>query len=261
MRRSRQSSTINPGQALAAVMNLPAAILTSALQGLAQSASCAGSRRPESHSKSACTSACMSTDIKWIAQEGEVRIASILIENNQAQPATIKLQAAPWTNSDGVEVTGGDLMLLPASLSLKAGEAATVRARAHVVAPLQPGLAYYTEIQLIGCPKRTISVGLGVHPQDRNDLFISCSPCCGSRSRFLEVCKDCGCEPCDCECGACDPCRECGCCASCCRCEPCATWPGCWDPHGHWLDDCEVFYLPPRQSTIVAPYPGGLAGK
>ncbi len=252
--RDRFNLDMDAGQAMAGILRMPAVVLSSALGSFAQMTG-SGCGRPLRHRK-ITGSACLSTDIKWIANAGEVRVASILIENNQARAANVTLKPALWTDSDGNQVSGGNLVSVPASLTLKPGEAATVRLTASVSPPLQPGMAYFTEIQLIGCPKRSISVGLVVNPLTRKDIFVSCNRCCGYRPCFLEVCRSCGCPPRECHCES-----DCGCCSgssfheSCCHCEPCSPWPGCWDPHCHWMEDCEVFHLP-RQFLSVKPNPG-----
>jgi hypothetical protein len=249
--RSRLNPSINAGQSLAALFTLPAAMLSCALGSFAQMTG--GGCGRSSRDRKVTGSACLSTDIKWIANEAELRVASILVENNQAQAANIVLTPAPWTDSNGNQVSGGNLQIVPPGLTLTPGEAATVRIAVQVNPPLVPGMAYFTEIQLIGCPKLSISIGLVVNPQTRNDIYVSCSRCCGSRPRFLEICRSCDCPPLErgSQCGCdCDCCSKSACHDSCCHCEPCSPWPGCWDPHGHWTEDCELFYLPRPVPTI-----------
>lgn len=247
--------------ALGAMLNLPAMLIGSALGGIASAVSRAtrqgrgrvGSGR-KSHGKGTWIA---TTDIKWKANEGETRVASLLIENNRAQDALITVKAQPWTDGAGNQVTGGGLVLTPATLNLKPGASEAVKAQVTVAAPLQPGMAYYTEITVGGCSRKPISVGLVVNPA-WFEIFAACDPCCGTRPRFVEICEECCCEPCrcGCECGETAKCSGCGCCSCSCECQPCSPWPGCWDPHHHWVDDCDCHtILIPRPST-----PGTVGG-
>jgi hypothetical protein len=252
-------SSTQAGDALSALLNLPAAMMVSALESLAGAVkrpkqgrgSCGGGKK---HGKTGPTSFA-TTDIQWKAYEGETRVASILVENNRAQATSITLTAQPWIDATGKQISGGGLLLTPSVLNLKAGEAATVEARVQVTPPLGPGMAYYTDIVINGCSRKPISVGLMVSPAGRCQMFVACDPCCGSRPKFVEFCEDTCCEPCCCECGCggAASCSGCGCCDSCCCCEPCSPWPGCWDPHGHWLDDCNCdwIYVPRASQSRI----------
>src|ERR1700687_3635501 len=154
--------------ALGAMLNLPAMLIGSALGGIASAVSRAtrqgggrvGSGR-KSHGKGTWVA---TTDIKWKANEGDTRVASLLIENNRAQDANITVTSQPWTDGAGNQVTGGGLVLSPTAFILKPGASEPVKAQVTVAAPLQPGMAYYTEITIGGGSRKTILVGGGGAP-------------------------------------------------------------------------------------------------
>jgi hypothetical protein len=227
------------GRAFDAFVSMPVMLFQSALRGLAQWG-CGKSYRT-------CGSTA-STDIQWRANAGEVRSASILVENNQKTLVAVVPQPQPWIDSEGKQVNGGLLTVAPQALSLAPGEAGTIVVTARVAPPLMAGMAYYTDLVFASCSNRAVSVGLLVNPASRHDLFVACSRCCGTQARFVEMCQDRCSEPCGCGCGCgCDAsCRKCRCCSSCCCCEPCSPWPGCWDPHRHWIEDrdCDLIYIP-----------------
>jgi hypothetical protein len=190
------------------------------------------------------TSACptLTTEIKWQANEGETRVVQMLVDNNRAQPANITPHASPWIDYTGKQVTGGGLQFVPPTLSLKPGESGTLRVVVTVKQPLVPGGVYFSEITLSGCSTRPITVGLVVNPLNRFEYLAACNTCCGTMPKFVESCrKSCGCPPsrkCSCDCRPVSTCEP--------KCSKCSPWPGCWDPHHHWVDDCscDLIYLP-----------------
>jgi len=257
-------NTLSSEAALGAMLNLPAMLMQAALGGIASAVGSAsrgglsgcGHSGHKHHSKGTWVA---NTDIKWKANEGETRVASMLVENNRSQPTVITLTAQPWIDATGTQVKGGNLIIIPAVLNLKAGESASVKLQVNVVPPLEAGMAYYTEIILGGCSRKPISVGLVV-ARAGFEMSASCDPCCGAKPRFIEICQECCCEPCrcGCECGETSKCSGCGRCGCSCECEPCSPWPGCWDPHHHWVDDCDCERIMiPRPPTIN---PGGTVG-
>lgn len=248
-------------EALAAMLSIPAMLIGSALGGVAHAVAREG--RGKGHRSGRKSGGggvwVASTDIKWLANEGEVRIASLLVENNRAQDAVISATAQPWIDNSGNQVTGGGPIFTPTALTLKAGDSGVIKAEVNVTAPLLPGSAYYTEIVLGGCSRKPITVGLAVNPTCF-DAFAPCDPCCGTKFHLVEFCRDCGCNPCTCkcECGETAKCSGCGSCSCSCECDPCSPWPGNWDPHHHWIDscNCDVIMIP-----RVPPQASGGTGK
>lgn len=245
---------VSLGRTFDAMLNLPLLLMNSACVGMA------GALNPFTRKRRACggfgsrrhlrscgnTAAWMGcADLAWEASQGEIRVASVLIENNRSETSTITFQTQPWVDSTGKLVEGG-LILTPTTLVLAAGAVATVKITVNVSSPLQPGMTYYTEISLLGCPKRSISLVLSVNPDTRHDLYVPCDSCCGSRSQFLEVCGDCNCDACSCSCEGTSG-------SGCCDCRGCCLWPGNWDPHRHWATACDLFFLPrPSVGRTVA---------
>lgn len=224
-------------QMIGAMFSIPAMVCDSVRSHLGAAGCRCGKQR---HTCDDARIPVANTDVKWLANEGETRLASILIENNRAHAATIILQAQPWTDDAGSLIRGGDLVLSPDRVTLKPGEAVTVAAKIIITKPLEAGRAYYTTIIMSGCPAKPITVGLMVRPAARPEFFALCDPCCGTQPNLLQFCKEPCCEPVSSHCGG----SSCG--DSSCGCQPCRPWPGCWDPHRHWIDDCDcdLIYLP-----------------
>jgi hypothetical protein len=172
------------------------------------------------------------TDIKLEAELDERRIIKFLVENNRSREETITFKARSWIDAYGREFDATQTVnFSPASGTLKPGESVGVQAVIEISKKFfEPGMAYFTEFVLEGCPAKPISVGLLVYPQDRYVHYAVCEPCRRRHGRFVEFCgTGCGCGSSSCGCGC--------------------------DPHHHWYDTCSCnwYYLPPRPKSQFKP--------
>jgi hypothetical protein len=159
------------------------------------------------------------TDIKLEARAGEQRVITLLVENNRPSEATVAFKPGPWLDAQGRAVAI-PVEFSPASVTLKAGEAVSIKALVKVMAPAEAGMTYFTEFIMEGCSYRPITVGLRVQAEGCHDVFVQCDECRPARGRFVEYCH--GSHNCH------EHHDHCGC-DNCCRDA---------DPHQHWINPC-----------------------
>lgn len=178
---------------------------------------------------------CATTNIQFKTRLGETRIVTFLVENNRSHQAQITFKATPLVDAHGNQVSGSFVTFEPKNVTLETGETTRVKATFAIEEPLRPGVSYFTEFILEGCPAKPISVGILILPENVNEFYAACDSCRRRKGHFVEFCQD----PypygrhyshCGSHCGYCG--SHCGCC-------------GPRDPHGHWLKNwpCNWVYL------------------
>lgn len=138
------------------------------------------------------------TDIKLETRLGELRVLSILVENNRNVPQEVKLDVKTIFDACGnmLENKREVIRFAPDSITIPACDCQRAMIVVHVRPPFDDGQVYYAEIMVSGdCFDEIVSLGIWVQPDHYIDHFVLTDPCRPKKGKFVEF-RNCNCDCC-----------------------------------------------------------------